>query len=44
MVWLKEWPRTRATPVISRTTNITETAKIDRPRFRQKFCQAALGA
>src|SRR3982074_2873001 len=42
--WLKEWPSTSDTPVIIRTTNITETAKTDRPLFRQKFCSAARGA
>src|SRR3982074_3281042 len=44
MDWLKEWPRTSDTPVIIRTTNITETAKTERPLFRQKFCRAARGA
>src|SRR5258708_19797171 len=42
--WLKEWPRINETPVIISTTNITETAKIDSPLLRQKFCSADLGA
>src|SRR3984893_8944921 len=44
MDWLKEWARTSEMPVIISTTNITDTAKIDRPLLRQKFCSAALGA
>src|SRR5258708_37636657 len=42
--WLKEWPKISETPVIISTTNITETAKIDSPLLRQKFCSADLGA
>src|ERR1700694_2434326 len=42
--WLKEWASTSEMPVIISTTNITETAKIDSPLLRQKFCSAALGA
>src|ERR1035437_3145900 len=44
MDWLKEWPRISDTPVIISTTNITETAKINRPLLRQKFWSADLGA
>src|SRR5258708_12758517 len=42
--WLKEWPRISEPPVIISTRNITETAKIDSPLLRQKFCSADLGA